>query len=1117
MESLNAPSQDYFSKTIPGLYPCRETGTSFLSLDNGFLPRNPLPSLPEPYSAWEEQAKRLPFIAKSNQWELFISELPLLQTEDLSEEHLLRTNLTVAIIAHAIQNVGKLPVPECIMVPWKEVSDRLGRPVPSLSAFDLLCYNIDATTDGITGEKQFKPSITMTGSMAEINFISQSYMFERKAAPLPGIIVRAQQAVVQCDRDDLRMALIELINVIENMTVSFQSANPRPNNPFFMDHVEWGRAMDVQTNTVLQNEKTGSGLLLPSIHLLDSFFARDRYESQMGKLALRDRCWMPELHRGFFEAVSSISVHNYILNCCSGEKHSLEILFNRALCSFASESGFLGKHRVRLTGYLEMSFKVGRQSTGSGLKSGPTWSLRAWRRVNDAMLEAMEERLGGSLDWTHSAKVTECRLLEGFQDVFKLTIDTNGTLVYKPGDHVAFLAQNNSRLIQEALDVLGMKRCTKITITDDAWLHSLANRGLGETSEKWRKTKESRITVERFLKYASLEPWSSVIKARHDMSEHPDLGLDCLFRPLLPRFYSVASHMSDSPTSVSIVFRRVQYETGGRRYPLSDLGCNPLSIRIFQDQFNNIAAPKVSPKYEYKQSNRSAKSCHPSQLGRSARTVNGVSSSYLSALRPGQMVSARIVPELSFRLPEDPNIPVIMISLGLGVTPFLSFLRELEIRSRGIYPSQNKSWLILGTRSSRSIPFLKSIEKAACEQKLINISAAISREQVELDEEASCDKLVFQKGQPKHVYDLIEGNQALLERFWNIIRNGGHIYACGKPELEPITRRLIASVAKQFAWKGKPVQPGDVELGYGRSPEDYVAKLAGEGKLHFDCYNSGKPFIPERNLTPADVAEQNTFSSAWVIFRDCVYDITEYLQMHPGGPKILLDKAGRDMTTDFEITHGMENSRIESILESYKIGRLRKFASLSTCGNVMIDMSVPLLHGVLERRSVFLLDWNSFPELNEPLSFVNWRSHHSSKRYLRELCSKFQEKYEPEMFSFVMGRVMNWFDSVFRDTYDLNKLRRSLENGRMSAIENSASEGIGQGLDVLEYLEKCSAFLDKWVEFAVKLQRIVESEMDSCGEERAEQKIVRLRNSIATHLKKGIVALYEEMHVPHLL
>ncbi|XP_028288993.1 cytochrome b5-like [Parambassis ranga] len=50
----------------------------------------------------------------------------------------------------------------------------------------------------------------------------------------------------------------------------------------------------------------------------------------------------------------------------------------------------------------------------------------------------------------------------------------------------------------------------------------------------------------------------------------------------------------------------------------------------------------------------------------------------------------------------------------------------------------------------------------------------------------------------------------------------------------------------------------------------------------------------------AEVEEQNSFKSTWIIIHNKVYDVTKFLEEHPGGEEVLREQAGGDATESFE-------------------------------------------------------------------------------------------------------------------------------------------------------------------------------------------------------------------------
>lgn len=54
-----------------------------------------------------------------------------------------------------------------------------------------------------------------------------------------------------------------------------------------------------------------------------------------------------------------------------------------------------------------------------------------------------------------------------------------------------------------------------------------------------------------------------------------------------------------------------------------------------------------------------------------------------------------------------------------------------------------------------------------------------------------------------------------------------------------------------------------------------------------------------------EIASHNTEADCWVVIGNHgakkVYDITAFLEDHPGGPEVLLDLAGQDVQDEFEV------------------------------------------------------------------------------------------------------------------------------------------------------------------------------------------------------------------------
>ncbi|CAF4305464.1 unnamed protein product, partial [Rotaria sp. Silwood2] len=58
--------------------------------------------------------------------------------------------------------------------------------------------------------------------------------------------------------------------------------------------------------------------------------------------------------------------------------------------------------------------------------------------------------------------------------------------------------------------------------------------------------------------------------------------------------------------------------------------------------------------------------------------------------------------------------------------------------------------------------------------------------------------------------------------------------------------------------------------------------------------------LPKRKqFTLKDVSAHCTENDCWMVIKDLVYDVTEFMQEHPGGFDIMLEYAGTDATMAF--------------------------------------------------------------------------------------------------------------------------------------------------------------------------------------------------------------------------
>ncbi|KAM9952914.1 hypothetical protein ACTFIR_007970 [Dictyostelium discoideum] len=122
---------------------------------------------------------------------------------------------------------------------------------------------------------------------------------------------------------------------------------------------------------------------------------------------------------------------------------------------------------------------------------------------------------------------------------------------------------------------------------------------------------------------------------------------------------------------------------------------------------------------------------------------------------------------------------------------------------------------------------------------------------------------------------------------------------------------------------GLPKNANNHNSGIGLPPpviSEMIIKLSNKA---MEKYNGiiGKTYSIE------EVSKHNKKDDCWIIVNNKVYDMTEYLLYHPGGPNLLFKCAGRDATDDFE---GMFHSRnAKAILERFYIGKASSSSSIN--------------------------------------------------------------------------------------------------------------------------------------------------------------------------------------------
>ena len=169
---------------------------------------------------------------------------------------------------------------------------------------------------------------------------------------------------------------------------------------------------------------------------------------------------------------------------------------------------------------------------------------------------------------------------------------------------------------------------------------------------------------------------------------------------------------------------------------------------------------------------------HPGQVHLTVSTVRygqrkGVCSSFLADR--GQAVKVAIFPQASrhFRLPDDDDVPLIMIGPGTGIAPFRAFLEEREARG-----AKGENWLFFGEQYAATDFYYQEQLQAWQASGHLRLDTAFSRDQAE--------KIYVQQRMRE------QGAQV-----WQWLEAGAYFYVCGDAQrmakdVDAVLREIIA-------------------------------------------------------------------------------------------------------------------------------------------------------------------------------------------------------------------------------------------------------------------------------------------------------------------------------------
>lgn len=291
-------------------------------------------------------------------------------------------------------------------------------------------------------------------------------------------------------------------------------------------------------------------------------------------------------------------------------------------------------------------------------------------------------------------------------------------LQYEPGDSLGIYPENHPQLVDELIAVMGWNADEAVVVNKSGEARTLRDALL----RHYEITVLTKPLIEQAAKLSGSEGLQKLLQSGHEQElrayiEERDLldlvqdyGLQqvapsdfvSILRKIPARLYSIASSSKAFPDEVHVTVRTVRYEAHGRnRY--------------------------------------------------------GVCSVQLAErLEAGDSLPVYIQHNPNFKLPENPDTPIIMIGPGTGVAPFRAFLGEREETG-----AEGKSWLFYGDQHFTT-DFLYQIEwqRWLKDGVLTRMDVAFSRD---------TDKKVYVQ------HRMLENSKELYQ--W--LQEGACVYVCG--------------------------------------------------------------------------------------------------------------------------------------------------------------------------------------------------------------------------------------------------------------------------------------------------------------------------------------------------
>ncbi len=880
-----------------------------LSETAGFMPRKPPAAKlsSREHEAWDQVAAELPVLHRDLRLRERLETLPVLSAaaEDLPEGDLMRAAQLLSMLSHAYWYVETRPpeeLPAALARPWAQIRERLGRGPAVLSYVDLIVNNwrlVDPKRpDPMRVDNMRLLVPTVDNQEERVFYLTQTEILAH-CSPVIGAAVRAQEAAIHDDREALECELGVIISCFQRVLgESLLRINPCTASSTYVDPVVWAKTVAPFAVPFVKGVLGPSGTSSPIFNTLDIFLGRKSYETFLGTeiKALRDI--YPPHWRRYLAALHEVDVPGYIRRT---EDPNLIGLLHEAVELYAGEDGFLRRHRMKVYGYLELAFKVGRSVTIGGFSG--MFQDRTWDRVDDELEASRTERLERYPQRAYEARVVSVgpNDPEAPDGVKHVTLDVTGTGIrYEPGARCGVLPENRDALVERTLASLGATGDEVVPLTKE-WRDSVRLRAGYRDSEE--------LTVADVVRFGRV-------------------------RPVTPRLAEALHAVTQNATLLERMTRRTTEDW--ELWELLDMiraeGFDPGQLWEGEHagRLCRVVPPETFRLYSISSVMGSANSAARREIHLTVNPIRylppggegepryGTASNFLTeAANRDRPISVALFRPPRFQLPRDPRRPIVMIGGGTGIAPFRSFLIE-RARQHGAGPT----CLYLGLRSREYLNLYREELTGPLREGKLELKVAFSRDEAipRVVEDDKGTRFTYPPGTPQHVDEVL---LASARELWEQLRSereggrGGYVYVCGRSSFAKTVLDALKEVVRRE-------QTGSAEEREAKARR-FIESLLGERRLMTDVFTDARAAEESPGgLNVSELARHNDHDTGWWMAVDgVVYDLTEFVRQHPGGDLVLQGYCGMDASEGYRRAH-QGRADIAAMLHMYEAGSLRR-------------------------------------------------------------------------------------------------------------------------------------------------------------------------------------------------